>query len=86
MEKDKIIGLLNGKLVVSGDTVLDTCLNLLTKTDMEMCERITFFYGSNISEEEVNLIAEKVQETYPSHEIEIHNGGQPHYFLILSIE
>ncbi len=86
VEKDKIIGLLNGKLVVSGDTVLEACLNLLSKTDMEMSERITFFYGSNISEDEVNIVAEKVQETYPSHEIEIHNGGQPHYFLILSIE
>jgi len=86
VEEGKVIGLLNGKLVVAGETVLETCLALFTKTDMELTERITFFYGSNTTEEEVNIIASKVQETYPAHEIEIHNGGQPHYFLIISIE
>lgn len=86
VEEGKIIGLLNGKLVVSGNSVEDTCLKLFEKTDMESRERITLFYGSNIEEKEVNSIAEKVQEVYPDHEIEIHNGGQPHYHLIISIE
>ncbi|HPS41482.1 MAG TPA: DAK2 domain-containing protein [Anaerolineaceae bacterium] len=86
VEKGKTIGLLNGKLVVAGENVQDTCLDLFTKADMENTERITLFYGSNIEEPEVNQVAEKIQETYPNHEIEIHYGGQPHYFLIISIE
>ncbi len=86
VEEGKIIGLLNGKLVVSGNSVLETCLDLLEKTDMEMRERVTLFYGSNITEEEVSKISEKIAEKYPDHEVEVHNGGQPHYQLIISIE
>ncbi len=86
VEEGKIIGLLNGKLVVSGNSVLETCLDLLEKTDMDMRERVTLFYGSNITEEEVSEISEKIAEKYPDHEVEVHNGGQPHYQLIISIE
>ncbi len=86
VEEGKIIGLLNGKLVVSGNSVLETCLDLLEKTDMEMRERVTLFYGSNITEEEVSKISEKIAEKYPDHEVEVHNGGQPHYQLIISIK
>ncbi len=86
VETGKIIGLLNGKLVVSGENVSDTCLHLLEKVDMESRERVTLFYGSNIAESEVNAISEKILEKFPDFEIEIHNGGQPHYQLIISIE
>ena len=86
VEEGKIIGLLNGKLIVSGETVAEACLSLLEKTDMNTSERITLFYGSNITEKEVETISAEIQEKYPDHEIEIHNGGQPHYYLIISIE
>lgn len=86
VEEGKIIGLLNGKLVVSGGTITEACLRLFDKADMESRERITLFYGAGMTENEVGEISEKIQEKYPSHEIEIHDGGQPHYPLIISIE
>jgi uncharacterized protein len=86
VEEGKIIGLLNGKLVVSGDTVSDTCLALFAKTNMDSRERITFFYGDNIQRNEVEEISKLVSTEYPNHEIEIHEGGQPHYQLIISLE
>jgi dihydroxyacetone kinase-like predicted kinase len=39
-----------------------------------------------MSKDEVNRIVNLVREAYPSHEIEVHEGGQPHYQFILSIE
>lgn len=86
VKEGKIIGLLNGKLITSAESVEQTTLQLLEKSEMEDRERVTLFYGSNIEEKEVSRIAEVIQNNYPDHEIEIHNGGQPHYFLILSIE
>ncbi len=86
VKKGKTIGLLNGKLVVAGDSVGETCLNLLKKINLDERERVTLFYGSELSEEDAAGIAETIQENYPDHEIEVHNGGQPHYPIILSLE
>lgn len=86
VKKGKIIGLLNGKLVVSGESVAEACVALLEKTDIDDRERITLFYGSDYPETEANDLAALLGEKYPDHEIEVHNGGQPHYHLILSIE
>ena len=86
VQKGKTIGLLNGKLVVAGDSVSETCLNLLEKYNLEERERVTFFYGNDLTEEEANRIADLVQQKYPNHEIELHSGGQPHYPLIMSLE
>jgi dihydroxyacetone kinase-like predicted kinase len=59
---------------------------LLEKAHTEERERITLFFGQNVSKTDVNRIVDKIRSKYPSHEIETHEGGQPHYQFILSIE
>ena len=86
VKEGSVIALLNGKLVFSGETLEEACLGLLSRVDVDERERFTFFYGNDLTEEEVETIIAKVQEKYPSHEIEIHEGGQPHYHFIISIE
>lgn len=86
VESGKIIGLQNEKLAVAADNVETATLELLSKMEIEKREHITAFYGDNISESEVQAIAEKIEAAYPSIEVEIHEGGQPFYYMILSIE
>ncbi len=86
VKEGQIIGLKNGKLTVATPNLDETCLSLLEKFDMDSTELITMFYGNNIKREQVDQIAEKIQESYPDHEIEIQEGGQPHYQFIFSIE
>jgi DAK2 domain fusion protein YloV len=86
VQTGQIIGLLNGKLVVSSKTVGDTCIALLGKANMASKERITLFTGENISQEEIKQVVEQINKTYPKHEVEIHSGGQPHYHFIISLE
>ena len=86
VKNGKFIGLLNGKLLVSGNSVDEACSLLLEKADMTARERITLFYGENIERDEVDAVSQHLSELYPDHEIEIHEGGQPHYHLIISLE
>ncbi len=86
VHEGEVIALHNGKLVASADSLDKACLTLLEKAQTGDKERITFFYGENMSKDEVNRIVNLVREAYPSHEIEVHEGGQPHYQFILSIE
>jgi uncharacterized protein len=86
VEEGKFIGLFNGKLVVTSNKLTNVTIDLLKKMDLKNREHITIFYGASMNEVGVNTIAEKIKETFPELEIEIHEGGQPHYYMVLSVE
>jgi len=86
VEKGQVIALHNGKLISSSQTIDEACEALLAAADTNDYERITFFYGEDIETGQVNQLADKVRSIYPDHEIEVHEGGQPHYQLIIAIE
>jgi DAK2 domain fusion protein YloV len=86
VQQGQAIAMHNGKLVVSAATVDEAVLGLLEKSGTEDRERITLFYGDNISRQEVNRIVDLIRSAYPSHEIELHEGNQPHYQFIIAIE
>ncbi len=82
----QVIALLNGKLAVSSDSLERACLELLEKAGAANYELITMFYGEGLKHTEANRIADLVRENYPNQEIEVQEGGQPHYQFIFSIE
>ncbi|MEI7847295.1 MAG: DAK2 domain-containing protein [Chloroflexota bacterium] len=82
----QVIALLNGKLAVSSDSLEKACLELLEKADAKNCELITMFYGEDMKHSDANKIADLIRENYPNQEIEVQEGGQPHYQFIFSIE
>jgi DAK2 domain fusion protein YloV len=86
VEKGEIIALHNGKLVLSTNTLDEACLHFLEKANAEDFELITLYYGSGINKPEVNRIVDLIRSTYPDHEIEVQEGGQPHYQFIISLE
>jgi uncharacterized protein len=86
VKEGQIIALLNGKLVLATTNNKDACLGLLEKAEVENRELITLFHGNSISGEEVNEIVEEIKNTYPNQEVELQEGGQPHYQFIISIE
>ncbi len=86
VKEGEVIALHNGMLIYSSDNLEDTCLTFLKKVDVNSKERITLFYGNNIAKPEVNRLVDKIRSHYPSHEIELHEGGQPHYQFIIAVE
>jgi DAK2 domain fusion protein YloV len=86
VEEGKYIGLKNEKLTVASDELEKTTIELLNKMEIENREHITIFYGNNITRPDVEAIAKKIEGIFTNIEVEIHEGGQPHYFMILSIE
>ena len=86
IEKDDFMGISEGKIVVKNKDKGKVAKDLLIKMLDEDSEILTIIYGEDVTEEEVNQLAQFVQETYEDVEIEIHNGGQPLYSFIFSIE
>ena len=81
-----MIALLNGKLAVSSNNLEDACLGFLKKAGAADYELITLFYGEDLPHIEANRIADLIRENYPGQEVEVQEGGQPHYQFIISIE
>jgi uncharacterized protein len=86
VQEGQVIALLDGKLVVSAGSVEDGVLGFLEKADAGEHELITLFYGQDILHGEANRIADAVRGKYPSLEVEVQEGGQPHYHFIISVE
>lgn len=86
VEKGQVIALHDGKLVSSAPTIEEALDELFQKAHLDEIERITFFYGEGITQQQVNKLGDRVREGYPDKEIEIHEGGQPHYQLIIAFE
>jgi hypothetical protein len=86
VKQGHIIALHNGKLVASATKLETGCKKLLSKIGMQDYELITLFYGEDITRSRAEEIKELIRKTYPKHEVELYEGGQPHYQFIFSIE
>jgi DAK2 domain fusion protein YloV len=82
----QVIALLNGKLAVASDSLDRACLEFLEKAVASDYELITLYYGEELKHTEANRIADLIRQAYPNQEIEVQEGGQPHYQFIISIE
>jgi DAK2 domain fusion protein YloV len=86
VETGQVIALLDGKLVLAATSVEEACMSMLEKAEVEEYELITMFVGADYARSEANRIADAIQEKYPDQEVEMQDGGQPHYQLIIAIE
>ena len=82
----QVIALLDGKLVVSANSIEEGCLRLLEKAEAGEREIITLFFGQDMPHTEANRMADLVRAKFPNQEVEVQEGGQPHYQFIISIE
>ncbi|RJP47701.1 MAG: DAK2 domain-containing protein [Anaerolineaceae bacterium] len=86
VEAGQVIALLDGKLVLSSSTIQNAVMGFLEKAEAEKHELITFYYGEDLNRNEANRIADVVREKYSTQEIEVQDGGQPHYPFLISVE
>src|SRR5512141_2343984 len=86
VETGQVIALLDGKLVASAGSVEEGCLELLAKAKAEEHELITLFYGQDMPHADANRIADTIRNKYSAQEVEVQEGGQPHYQFIISVE
>ena len=86
VREGQVIGLLNGKLAVSGDELEPVLLQVLEKAGAQQSELISLYYGAGLTAIQANKLGDRVRETWPRLEVEIVRGGQPHYQFIASLE
>ena len=86
IRKGKPIAILDDKdIIASGDEMPDVILEALEKSGTEGTKVITIYYGAEVKATEAESIAERIRNKYKS-EVEVVEGGQPHYDYIISLE
>jgi uncharacterized protein len=86
ISKDDYMGIADGKIVVSEKDKLTVTKKLLAEMLDEDVEILTIIFGEDVSSEEVDEIVAYVEDEYPDIEVEVHEGNQPLYPFIFSIE
>ncbi len=86
IKKGEYIGLSDGNVRVISDDLVDSVIDLVRDMAENGIEIITLYYGKAVDAETVKEIKEKMKKYFPEIEIEFHNGGQPLYHFIFSIE
>ncbi len=86
VEEGEIIGLLNGDLTASGETVPEVVSTMLEQMNAGEHEIITVYFGEDVTQSQAEDLVKKVRGKYSDQEWEIIDGGQPHYYYIISAE
>ncbi len=86
IEKDDFMGISEGKIVVKDKDKGRAAKELLSQMLDEDSEILTIIYGKDVTEAEKNELTQFVRDHFADVEIEVHNGKQPLYSFIFSIE
>jgi hypothetical protein len=86
IKKKQAIGLLDGELVVAGNKTTDVLNQVLAKLNLDEAEVITIYHGADTKPAEAEQVNSAIREQHPQLQVEVVNGGQPHYNYIISIE
>lgn len=63
-----------------------TVMEMITQLIDEDSAIVSIYYGEDTSEDAANAIVSKVEEAFPEVEVEVHYGGQPIYYYVISVE
>ena len=80
------LGMVDGKIVVSNPDMMETLEETFAHMLDEDSEIVTIYVGEDGSEELANELAQALAEKYEGVEVEIHQGGQPVYPYLFSVE
>ncbi|MBR4574669.1 MAG: DAK2 domain-containing protein [Lachnospiraceae bacterium] len=86
IQKGNIMGIGDHEILAVGTVVEDTALTMLDKMVDDCSEIICIYYGDEVDEELANELCRNVENKYPDMSVELHPGGQPIYYYIISVE
>lgn len=73
--------------ILSVSTSVETAAKeMLDQMVDEDSELISLYYGQDVREADAVRFGEELEALYPDAEVDVHSGGQPIYYYVLSVE
>ena len=86
VREGQFLGLLDGKPCTADDDLNRVLVHLVGEAGPEPGGRVTLYWGKMLSPTDAKAASQALQDVYQGFEVEVHQGGQPHYEFIVSIE
>ncbi|MBM0065210.1 DAK2 domain-containing protein [Alkalicoccobacillus gibsonii] len=86
IQKDDYIGIADKKIVNTHKDLVEAAKELLTHMIDDDSEMVTVLAGEDVSERETKALIQYLEDTFTDVELDIHQGDQPLYSYIFSVE
>lgn len=86
IHKGDIMGIGDQGMLAVGTSIEKTAIDTLKAMVDEEAELISIYYGSDVKKPEAESLYAKAREACPDCEVELHDGGQPIYYYMMSVE
>ena len=81
-----IMGIGDAGILAVGKDIAETTKAMMAELVDEDSEIIGIYYGEDISEEDAQKLGDELAALYPNTEVEVHEGDQPIYYYVISVE
>ena len=86
IREGNIMGIGDSGILAVGEEIEATTLEMFKELVDDMSEIISIYYGEEVEEAAANKLGEKVSEMIHDCDVEVHFGGQPIYYYVVSVE
>ncbi|MCH5157714.1 MAG: DAK2 domain-containing protein [Clostridiales bacterium] len=86
LKEGDIIGMDAKDIVAKGDSVSTVTEQLIDKMMDDDISCISLYFGNDVTESDAQSIADQLSKKYTSCDVDVHFGGQPLYYFIVSLE
>ena len=86
VREGQFLALLEGKPRASGVELNRVLVELVAQVDLQPGNLVTLYWGEMLSSSDAESASQALQDVYDDLEVELIDGGQPHYEFIVSIE
>lgn len=86
IKQGNIMGIGDAGILSVGEEIEDTAYAMIEELLDEDSELISIYYGEEMEEEAATALADRIMDAYPDVDVEVHPGGQPVYYYVVSVE
>ncbi len=86
IKQDDFMGIGDSGILSVGQNLEPTVMDMMKQLVDEDSAIVSIYYGEDTKEEDADALGEKIGEAFPDVEIEVHYGGQPIYYYVISVE
>ena len=86
IRQDDYMGIGDKTILSVGKELEATTMDMVSQMIDEDSAIVSVYYGEEMNEDAANEIAAKIEAEFPDVEVEVHYGGQPIYYYVISVE
>lgn len=86
IKQGDIMGIGDKTILAVGSDINEVTKEMISQLVDDESELVSIYYGSEITSDDADALAETIGEEFPDVDVEVNCGGQPIYYYILSVE